>query len=266
MTAETYGFFDSGVGGLTVLRSFQRIRGDIDFVYFGDTEHCPYGDRPLSEVREFAMRAVSFLKQQGCDKIVMACNISSSVALEPARSRFPSLEIEGLINDRMAQFVRDQSDNGIIGVLATQGTVDSGRYKEALETSDVRVVQQACSPLVPLVETGQCSGDLVQSTLEPLTAPLIKENVDTVVLGCTHYPFLAEAIANQFSDHVTIVDPGRILARTNHEDISVSNGSENRAEFFVSGESDSMRTMLDRMYHRDVPEIQVLEPSEVPEA
>lgn len=241
---STIGFFDSGVGGLTVLEASRRTIDNLSFYYLGDTKHCPYGDRPLPEVRQFALNAVGFLAEQGCREIVMACNISSSIALEPAREQFPDRTFHGLINDDLVEEVASRTSNGNVGVLATTGTVSSEFYPKQLEPAGLNVVQQACSPLVPMIEAGHHEGPLVRQTLEPLLAPLQQQNVDTVVLGCTHYPFHAPVIRELLGDDVELVDPGRVMARRLRER-DVGGEESDKQIFAASGEIESLKVTLE---------------------
>lgn len=263
MADSTYGFFDSGVGGLTVLGAAQDRRPNLSFAYFGDTANCPYGDRPLDEVKQYALNAVEFLSSQGCETVIMACNISSSVALEDAREQHPELNIHGLINETLVKHVQQRTSNGSVGVLATTGTVESGRYKQALEEEQIQVTQQACSPLVPLIESGQLEGETVQNTLEPLLEPLREASVDTVVLGCTHYPFLGPAIKKQLGPSVSLVDPGKVLADRLFSGQPTTNGQESDQRFFASGDSASMRRTLEEIMKWPVDEIHSVTPGEV---
>lgn len=244
----TVGFFDSGVGGLTVLEAFREQVSDLSFHYLADTAHCPYGDRPLPEVKEFALASTEFLVERGCEAVVMACNISSSVALEAARRQFPEVDIYGLVNSPLARAVSEHSSTGNVGVLATSGTVKSGRYREQLETVGLDVTQQACSPLVPLIESGHLSGPLVRQTLEPLLEPLKEAEVDTVVLGCTHYPFLAPVLADLLPAEVELVDPAETLADRLAPELSVAPGADDPACYWASGEQESLYQLFARLY------------------
>ncbi len=241
---STIGFFDSGVGGLTVLEASRRQLENLSFYYLGDTKHCPYGDRPLAEVRQFALEAVKFLTEQGCDEIVMACNISSSIAMKPAREQFPNQTFHGLINDDLVATVAERTRNGRVGILATTGTVKSKFYPEQLEPAGLEVIQQACSPLVPMIESGHLDGPLIRQTLEPLLDPLRRQDVDTIVLGCTHYPFLAPVMRDLLEDHVDLVDPGKVMARRLQRNHDNSTGSPVQQTFAATGETTSLRTTL----------------------
>lgn len=257
------GFFDSGVGGLTVLEAARERLSSLSYYYLGDTKHCPYGDRPLAEVRQFALNAVGFLREQGCSHVVMACNISSSIALEPARQQFEDLTLHGLINDDLVAEIRSVTDNGRVGVMATTGTVNSGFYPKQLEPAGLSVHQQACSPLVPMIEAGHHSGPLVRQTLEPLLSPLLKQNVDTIVLGCTHYPFLSGVIEDLIDEDVTLVDPGQVMARRLQQRLSSTNGTGSTGVYAATGETESLEEALRDNFGRSNVEIENVTPSEV---
>ncbi len=249
------GFFDSGVGGLTVLEAFRERVGDLDFHYLADTAHCPYGDRPLKEVRRFALASTEFLVEQGCETVVMACNISSSVALDAARQRFPDKNIYGLVNPSLAESVRQQSSQGNVGVLATSGTVKSQRYLDQLEEVGLNVIQQACSPLVPLIESGHLSGPLVKQTLQPLLEPLKKAEVDTVILGCTHYPFLVPVLEQLLSSDVKIVDPANILAERLAVELTDGEADGGPQKYWATGEQESLYHLFAELYPAETIDI-----------
>jgi glutamate racemase len=256
------GFFDSGVGGLTVLEAFRAIHGDFPFHYFADTAHCPYGDRPLEEVRELALDVTAFLVSRGCDAIVMACNISSSVAVEAARKQYPGLKIYGLLNNHLVRRVKKISPSNKVGVLATAGTVTSNRYGVILEEAGLEVYQQPCSPLVPMIEAGHLEGQIIEQTLKPLLEPIIKFSAGSVILGCTHYPFLKPIIKKLLPDEIELIDPGVILAENPIFSFSAT-GSEIERSYWISGETESMSRMLDRFYERDSAHIEVISPEKV---
>ncbi|MGM0381195.1 MAG: glutamate racemase [bacterium] len=255
------GFFDSGVGGLTVLEAFRKKIPRLLFHYFADTAHCPYGDRPLEEVKRFALQAVDFLQNQGCKTVIMACNISSSVAMQPAHERFPELDIYGLVNKELAREVDDISTSGRVGVLATSGTVKSKSYLQILSSRGLDVIQQACSPLVPLIESGHLEGPLVRQTLQPLLNPLLEFNVDTIVLGCTHYPFLSPVIKDM-TGNVEVVDPGKILADRLAENIDSCIG-DSAGSYWASGETESLVHIFETVYNRSIPSLSTVEPGKI---
>ena len=256
------GFFDSGVGGLTVLEAFRQHYGEFSFHYFADTAHCPYGDRPLNEVEQFALNATGFLAENNCSSIIMACNISSSVALESARKNFPGVNVYGLINDDLVQSVKRTTNNGRVGVLATKGTVDSNRYGLALEKAGLEVYQQPCSPLVPMIESGHLDGPLVEQTLDPLLQPVREFDADTIVMGCTHYPFLVSVIQAHMGPKVNLIDPGKVLAKQFPKLVDTEVEEPERS-YWISGETESISRMLDKCFGRNPAHIEVISPDKI---
>lgn len=256
------GFFDSGVGGLTVLNAAINKIAGFTFYYLGDTKHCPYGDRPLPEVRQLALNAVEFLTLQNCTDIVMACNISSSIALKPAREEFPKTRFHGLINDDLVKKVRSVTQNGRIGVMATTGTVNSRFYPETLQPAGLEVIQQACSPLVPMIEAGHHDGPLIRQTLEPLLAPLQRQDVDTIILGCTHYPFLSPVIRDLLDPNVTLVDPGVVMGRRLSQSYSGNSRDRVNGQFAATGEINSLKNTLEKDMDYENVNIESVNPEE----
>ncbi len=225
------GFFHSGVGGLTVLRAFLTEMGSFPFHYLADSAHCPYGDRPLEEVKRFALEATDYLIEQGCKTVIMACNISSSIALEEAEKNYPDVAVLGLINSFLGETVKQLSTTGRVGVLATTGTVNSQRYPEVLSRYGLEVYQQPCPPLVPLVEAELTTGPEVEKVLKELLENLLKEGPDTIILGCTHYPFLSSSLKKVLPAGIKLLDPGQILAKKLAGTVK-SNGK--KADFRIS--------------------------------
>lgn len=206
------GLFDSGLGGLSVARALLHRRPGESLWVVGDTAHVPYGGRPLEEVRGFAMGLTDYLAQAGCRAVVMACNISSAVALEDAKRRH-AIPVFGMV-DAGARAAA-ASGGRRIGVMATLGTVQSRAYEDALHRilPGAAVVSVACPRFVPLVESGRWDAEEAFSAATEYAAPLVAQDVDTVILGCTHYPFLANAIRAAFPYPLTLVDPADTVAQ-----------------------------------------------------
>jgi glutamate racemase len=205
------GLFDSGLGGMSVARAILARRRDASLWIVGDTCHVPYGGRPLSEVRGFALGLTEYLVDGGCSAVVMACNISSAVALDEARHRH-DVPIFGMV-EAGALAASDAVDDPI-GVLATEGTVRTGAYTAALSAlrSGVRVMEVPCPDFVPLVEAGRWTSDDAFAAAREYSAPLVEASVRTVILGCTHYPFLDAAIRSAFPWPVRLIDPAERVA------------------------------------------------------
>ncbi len=207
------GLFDSGVGGLTVVARVRQCLPDESILYFGDTAHLPYGPRPLAEVREYALRISRYLVAEGAKVVVIACNTSTAAALEAAQAELP-VPVIGMV-EQGVRAARAVARNGCVGVVATQGTVRSGAYERAFLAArpDLTVVQQACPAFVPLVEAGATDGPEALATAREYVAPMSAQGIDTIVLGCTHYPYLAGAIRAVVGPDVALVDPAEELAQ-----------------------------------------------------
>ena len=193
---QPIGVFDSGLGGLTVVKSLIEQMPDEDIVYFGDTARVPYGSRSCETIRSYACQDVEFLLQYGVKAVVIACNTADSMARTLIEERY-DLPVIGVVGPA-AQKAVSQTKNGNIGVIGTKATVHSGAYEKTVKSYDpfVRVFSHACPLLVPLVENGRFHSDdnVVRLILEEYLEPLHRENIDTLVLGCTHYPLLKDAV------------------------------------------------------------------------
>lgn len=210
--------FDSGVGGLTVLRELRRQLPHESTVYLGDEARMPYGPRPPGEVLDFTREAMRWLARWDCKLVVLACNTATSVALESVRDE-SEVPVIGVIRPGAAAAVAASSRRSI-GVLATAGTVRSGAYVRALRDLDplVDVIQQACPELVPIVEQGRADSDEAEAAIREYVAPLLEDGavvspaVDTLLLGCTHYPLLRDRIAKVAGPGVRVVDSAATTA------------------------------------------------------
>ena len=214
----TLGVFDSGVGGLTVVRHLRRLLPAWPIVYFGDTARVPYGAKSDATVRRFAAEAVSFLKQFEVSQIVVACNTVSAVAIRSLEKHDPSLPIEGVIEPGAEAAVR-ATRNGRIGVIGTRATVASRAYEQAVARAakragvNARVYSRACPILVPLAEEGLENSVAARAMLKEYLAPLRAKKIDTLILGCTHYPPFRRALRSVLGPRVTLVDSGEATAR-----------------------------------------------------
>lgn len=208
-TTAPIGVFDSGLGGLTVARQIRTFLPNEPILYLADQAHVPYGGRELSQVCGFACGISEALLRQGCKALVMACNISSATALRVVQSEHPNVPILGVILPG-AQAAAHRTRNGRVGILATEGTVKSGAYTRALHALDpaLHVTEVGCPAFVPLVESGRESSLDAESAARLYISELIAADVDTVVLGCTHYPFLLPVLTAA-APHLAFVDPAQ---------------------------------------------------------
>jgi glutamate racemase len=216
------GVFDSGVGGLTVLRALRRQLPDEQFIYLGDTARLPYGTKSGESVLRYSIQAAQFLVDQGIKYLVIACNTASSVAVEPLRKRFAPMPVIGVIEPGSIAGCA-ASKSGHIAVLATEGTVRGGAYQRAITHSKptARVVAQACSLFVALAEEGWTEGAIAEAIAHRYIDELFRNDprIDTLLLGCTHFPVLAQALRAVVGPSVTIVDSAETTATAVHAEL-----------------------------------------------
>jgi len=201
------GVFDSGVGGLTVVSRLFETLPNESVLYVADQAHVPYGGRDLSEIRCFALGITSALFAAGCKAVVMACNISSAVAMDAAEKEHAPLLVVGVIRYGAARATQ-KTRNRKIGVLTTEGTRNSGAYTQELHRIDplLEVTEVACPQFVPLVEAGQSLSREAFDVAEAYLAPILRGEADTVILGCTHYPYLL-SVLRELAPTVQFIDP-----------------------------------------------------------
>ena len=209
---RTIGLFDSGVGGLSVLREVRRLLPSEKLVYFADQANVPYGPRPLREVRRFADEVTRFLLAQGAKLVVVACNTASGAALHHLREAFPHVPFVGM--EPAVKPAAQLSRTRTVGVIATRGTFQGVLFGRLVDryAGDVRVITQTCPGLVERIEAGDTEGPKTRKLLETYLGPLLAEGIDTLVLGCTHYPFAIEAIRAVVGPGVRLVDPAPAVA------------------------------------------------------
>ncbi len=216
--AQPIGIFDSGVGGLSVLRHIQGLLPNERILYLADQAHVPYGPRSLAEIRHFSQEITRFLIGQDAKIIVVACNTASAAALTPLRAIFPQVPFVGM--EPAVKPAARNTRSGKVGVLATESTFASARYAQLMSrfAQGVEVLEDPCRGLVPLIEAGQISTYETEQLLRSVLRPMFDFGVDTLVLGCTHYPFIKPVIeaiiktdATEMS--VSIIDPSPAVAR-----------------------------------------------------
>lgn len=206
------GVFDSGIGGLTVVKALRDLLPHEDIFYIGDTARIPYGSKSPSTVERYSVEIARLLLAENAKAIVVACNSASSVALPRLRSEL-SVPVIGVIEPG-AMAAAKATKNNRVGVIGTRATIKSGSYERALreESADVQVTSQACPLLVPLIEEGWLDDAITDSAIARYLAPLTKSEIDTLVLGCTHYPLLRAAFARHLGPSVTLVDSAQNCA------------------------------------------------------
>jgi glutamate racemase len=264
MDPRPVGVFDSGVGGLTVLHECLVTMPHEDFVYLGDHARLPYGPRPLEEVRRFAREIGAYLQDQGVKLVVNACNTATSAALPQLQEQL-SVPVVGVITPEAHAAVQG-TRNRRIGLLATEGTVAAGRYRELVHALDagVELIEVACPRLVPLIESDEPFGAETTYAVREYAAPLKDAGVDTVILGCTHYPLIRPIFQRVFGRDVTLVfsadetarEVSETLARKGYENGAAREGSY---RFLTTGDPDSFRELGARFLQLPITEVERVE-------
>lgn len=209
------GIFDSGVGGLSVLQRLRRLLPDEDLIYLADQAHVPYGPRPDAEVLQFSQRITQFLLAQNVKLVVVACNRASAAALTALRHAFPGVPFVGM--EPAVKPAVQHTKTGKVGVLATVGTLQSERYASLMTrfARHLTVYEDPCLGLVDLIEAGQVDGPETEKLLHRVVEPMLAQGVDTLVLGCTHYPFI-RPLLEHIAPAAAIIDPAPAVARQTH--------------------------------------------------
>jgi glutamate racemase len=209
---STIGVFDSGVGGISVLREMRAIMPQADLLYVADSGHCPYGSKTDDYIRDRSLRIANWLVEQGASMLVIACNTATAAAATTLRETLtvPVVAMEPAIKPAVAA-----TRSGIVGVLATVGTAHSNRLTTLIERfgRGVQILTQPCPGLVERVEAGDLDGPVTRELLEYYVMPLLRSGADTLVLGCTHYPFLRPLLHDIAGDQVALIDTGAAVAR-----------------------------------------------------
>ncbi len=207
------GIFDSGLGGLTVLSAALRQTPHHDYIYLADSANAPYGEKSPEWLESRSHLLCTWLAEQGCDAIVVACNTATTGAIASIRKAFPDIPVIGVEPGIKPAAMTTQTK--VVGVLATQNTLASDKFKALLGTlpADCQFIQQAGLGLVPLIEDGALSSPEIKKLLKEYITPMLESGADTLVLGCTHYPFLIPCISELFGNQLKIVDTSDAIVR-----------------------------------------------------
>ena len=212
-SSSPIGIFDSGVGGLSVLNAVQQILPGEEIIFLADQAHVPYGPRSLEEVRRFSFAITDYLLNQGAKLIAVACNAASAAALHELRRRYPQTPFVGM--EPAVKPAAEQTQTGVVGVLATPATFQGALYASVIErfANNVTVLQDTCPGLVAQIEGGKLNGHETRRILKAALDPMLDQGIDTVVLGCTHYPFVIPLIQEITGPKVRVIDPAPAVAR-----------------------------------------------------
>ncbi len=250
------GVFDSGVGGLSVLRDIRKELPNEDLLYVADSNHAPYGDKEAEYIATRSVAICQFLVGQPVKSIVVACNTATGAAVAKLRARFkvPIVAMEPAVKPAV-----ENTKSGVVGVLATRRTVSSENFLNLLARfgSNAEIIVQACPGLAEQVEAGDLRGEKTRSLLQEFVCPLLEKGADTIVLGCTHYPFLAPLIRMMVGNEVAIIDPGEAVARELRRRLQGIGQLSSRdrlgtEQFWTSGPTASAATLISQLWGVEV--------------
>lgn len=260
------GVFDSGLGGLTVLREIHRQLPHENLVYFGDTARVPYGNKSSATIIRYSREIVRFLLAHHVKAIVVACNTASSYALDAIRET-TDVPVLGVIEPAVQSLVQKAQAASVAGLIATKGTIASGAYERVLSSHNPaqRLIGKACPLLVPLIEEGYAESHAADLILHDYLAPLAKANAEYLILGCTHYPLIAQAIQRLYPQF-TLIDSAEQTAlelKTLLQENNLAHKSDTaRVELFVSDMTESMRALKDLFFADRVDRFEVAQITE----
>lgn len=253
---QAIGVFDSGVGGLTVLHALSRQMPRENLIYLGDTARVPYGPKSGETITGYAIETADFFVERGVKAIVVACNTTSALALELLRGRYP-VPVVGVVEPG-ARAALKATRNGRIGVIGTEATVGSGAYAQHLraQSPEVEIFTRACPLFVPLAEEGWTGNDVARRTVSTYLSSLKKSGIDTLILGCTHYPLLAGAIGDYMGPGVRLVDSAEETAREVKRVLRAQSlarpSGRGAASFFVTDLAERFTRIGERFYGASV--------------
>ena len=261
MSSAPIGIFDSGVGGLTVARAILDQLPNEFTLYIGDTARGPYGPRPLAEVRDFALETLDFLVEQGVKALVIACNTASAAMLRDARERY-SIPVIEVIQPAVRRAVA-ATRSGRVGVIGTRATIESRAYLDAFAAAPQLTIESIACPLfVEYVERGETSGEAITKIAREYLKPMIDADVDTLVLGCTHYPLLTGVISYVMGNDVSLVssaeETAKDLYRVLVENDLLRGSTENPSthKFLATGDAQAFESLARRFLGPEVGSVQ----------
>ncbi|QBF25148.1 glutamate racemase [Pseudomonas tructae] len=253
-TAAPVGVFDSGVGGLSVLAEIQRLLPNESLLYVGDCGHIPYGEKSPEFIRQRCRVVAEFFREQGAKAMVLACNTATVAAVADLREHYRQWPLVGM--EPAVKPAAAATRSGVVGVLATTGTLQSAKFAALLDrfASDVQVVTQPCPGLVECIEAGDLNSPAVRELLQGYVKPLLDAGCDTLILGCTHYPFLKPLLAQMIPASVAIIDTGAAVARQLQRLLGerqlLAAGPARATQFWTSASPEHLRNILPILWNK----------------
>ena len=252
MSEAPVGVFDSGVGGLSVLGEIRHLLPNESLLYVADCGHIPYGEKSPEFIRQRCAIIAEFLQRQGAKALVVACNTATVAGVADLRRDYPDWPIVGM--EPAVKPAAAATRSGIVGVLATTGTLQSAKFAALLDrfATDVRVITQPCPGLVELIEAGDLHSPALRQLLQGYVTPLLAAGCDTLILGCTHYPFLKPLLKEMVAADISLIDTGAAVARQLQrllaERMLLAEGPASETQFWSSGDPAHLRKILPMLW------------------
>ena len=247
---EAIGIFDSGIGGTSIWSAIHELLPNEKTIYLADSKNAPYGQKPKEEIIALSMKNTEFLLNMNCKLIVVACNTATTNAIQELRAKYdvPFIGIEPAIKPAVLH-----SKTQIIGVLATQGTLSSTLFNKTTEKyQDTKIIEQVGNGLVQLIESGQINSPEMTQLLNSYLKPMIEANIDYLVLGCSHYPYLIPQIKAILPNHIQIIDSGEAVAKQTQkllsETIGFNSSTKSETVFYTNTDSSVLKQILGKKY------------------
>lgn len=263
MDNRPIGFFDSGLGGLTCIPYLMKALPEEKIIYFGDTARTPYGSKATSTIMNFSREIADFLVMSNVKMIVIACNTVSATCLEDLRERFPQIPILGIIDPAAKKVAEDFGSDDNVGIIGTKVTIASKAYDRCIDEHDgkVNIHEVACPAFVPLIEEGIIENDIMDLTIKYYMDDFVKNNdLDAVILGCTHYPLIKENIERIYPD-IKIINPSSIIVndikKVLEDNDMLADRSDFRNVFYASDLSENFINMIDHIFENESEEAKV---------
>ncbi len=264
MNNKPIGVFDSGVGGLTVLKSIQDLLPNEDLIYFGDTARNPYGPRSKSTIEKYSEDICNFLLDFDVKFIVIACNTASSYAIDFLHKKFPNIPIIGVIVPGVKAAI-SATKNDKIGVIGTVGTIQSGAYTKRLQEINKKIVSfsQSCPLFVPIIEEAWMDHKITPMVIEEYLKDIKNSDIDTLILGCTHYPIIKEQIQNFVGKNIQLVDSADTTAeylKNKLKELKIENDTQKKGtiRFYVSNEPEKFKLIGKHLFKNEINNVQLV--------
>lgn len=269
MREYSIGVFDSGFGGLEILRKIVKRLPEYNYIYLGDSARAPYGTRSQDVIYTFTEQAVDFLFKEGCWLIILACNTASSIALRKIQreyllAHYPNRRVLGVLIPAAEEAV-ERTKNNRVGVIGTEATVSSGSFERELKklNPEINVFQKSCPLLVPIVEYGEKDAQVINLVIKNYLKPLLDKNIDTLILGCTHYGLLEEHIRKAVGKEISLILEGRVVAEkledylNRHPEIESILKKDSKIRFLTTDLTDKFEVLGSQFFGKPIKPVKI---------